>query len=192
MILVRHAKSAPDRERPEPEWPLSEAGREQALALVPVLTAAGVEALVSSPYLRASETLRPFAEATGREIAIHPDLRERRLTEHWIDELEVEMARMHADLAYGWPDGETGHEAAGRMSAALHEIARARPGQCVAVATHGAVISHLLRGLCADLDGDSWRRVRNPHLFTFEAGDTLTWTGETVLHDSDGVRLRRA
>jgi 2,3-bisphosphoglycerate-dependent phosphoglycerate mutase len=189
LILVRHAKSLPDPARPEPEWPLSDLGRQQALQLVPVLSEAGVNRLVSSPYVRAMETLRPFAEAVECPIEVHPDLRERRLTAAWIDDLEPELLRMHADLAYAWPDGETGHEAAQRMSAALLQIGRQRPGACVAVATHGAIICHLLRSLGADLDPDYWRRVRNPHLFEFELDRTLAWTGEHVLDGSRGVRL---
>src|SRR5271165_5140532 len=152
LLLVRHAQSAPDKSRPEPEWPLSDVGRRQAEALVPVLQATGVGRLASSPYRRAIDTLRPFAAASGQDIDIHEDLRERRLTTGWIEDLEPELARMHADLAYGWPDGETGHDAAARMRLVLHEIARLWPGDCVAVATHGAVICHLLRSLGANLD----------------------------------------
>ncbi|MDE2487739.1 MAG: histidine phosphatase family protein [Alphaproteobacteria bacterium] len=111
LILVRHAKSLPDPTQPEPEWPLSDLGRQQAVELVPVLADAGVNRLVSSPYVRAIETLRPFAEAAGCPIEVNPDLRERRLTAAWIDDLEPELARMHSDLAYGWPDGETGPQA---------------------------------------------------------------------------------
>ena len=63
LWLVRHAQSAPDKSRPEPEWPLSEVGRRQAEALVPVLKAIGVNRLASSPYRRAIDTLGPFAAA---------------------------------------------------------------------------------------------------------------------------------
>jgi 2,3-bisphosphoglycerate-dependent phosphoglycerate mutase len=192
IVLVRHARSAPDRDRPEPEWPLSDEGRRQADALVPVLSAAGVNRLASSPYVRAIETLRPFAAASGQEIEIHPDLRERRLTSDWIEDLEPELARMHADLAYGWPDGETGTEAAARMSAVLHKIARQRPGDCVAAATHGAVTCHLLRSLGGGLDEDYWRRVRNPHVFEFDVGDAIAWIGEIVPDGSEGVMRVRA
>ena len=95
---------------------------------------------------------------------------------------------MHADLAYRWPDGETGHEAAVRMRNVLHEIARLRPGDCVAVASHGAVICHLLRSLGVELDADYWRRVRNPHLFELDVGASIVWTGEVVPDGSEGVR----
>jgi len=65
VILVRHAQSAPDRARPEAEWPLSDVGRRQAEALVPVLEALGVERLASSPYLRAIDP-RPFRRSCGQ------------------------------------------------------------------------------------------------------------------------------
>jgi 2,3-bisphosphoglycerate-dependent phosphoglycerate mutase len=187
LLLVRHAQSAPDRSRPEPDWPLSEVGRRQAEALVPVLMGIGVDRLASSPCVRAIDTLRPFAAASGQDIEIHADLRERRITAGWIENLEPELVRMHADLAYGWPDGETGHEAAARMRNVLHEIARLWPGGCVAVGTHGAVICHLLRSLGVDLDEHYWRRVRNPHLFEFEVGESIVWIGEMAPDGSEGV-----
>jgi 2,3-bisphosphoglycerate-dependent phosphoglycerate mutase len=80
LLLIRHAQSAPDRALPEEEWPLSEAGRAQAGVLADVLSQFGVNSVVSSPYIRAVDTVRPFAEQHHLPIAIEPDLRERLLT----------------------------------------------------------------------------------------------------------------
>ncbi len=74
IYLVRHAKAGSrhhfhgnDRLRR-----LSPAGQRQAQALairfVPILAAAEVKTLISSPFLRCIETLRPTAKAIGARI----------------------------------------------------------------------------------------------------------------------------
>jgi phosphohistidine phosphatase SixA len=70
LYLVRHAKAGSrhdfagnDRLRP-----LSSSGRRQADALAVLLAKAGVQTLISSPYLRCVQTLQPTADAVGSTI----------------------------------------------------------------------------------------------------------------------------
>ena len=192
LILVRHAQSAPSPDLPERDFPLSELGFRQAMELAPVLAELGVDALASSPYLRAVETLRPFAEQAGLPIATDEDLRERRLAGAWTDlataeEAQAAIRRMHADLDFCLEGGETGRACIARFDAALARIVAANPGRTVAVGSHGGVLGHLL-ARHAPLEGDFWRRIRNPHIFVFDAVAELRWTGERTLDGSPGVR----
>jgi phosphohistidine phosphatase SixA len=68
-FLVRHAKAgsrerwtAPDRERP-----LTDAGKQQATALVKLI-GTGVRSVKSSPYVRCMETVVPLATALGLQV----------------------------------------------------------------------------------------------------------------------------
>ncbi|HEX2506407.1 MAG TPA: phosphoglycerate mutase family protein [Gaiellaceae bacterium] len=70
LVLVRHA-SAGERAK----WigddrlrPLDERGRRQAAGLVAPLTTAGVDRLLSSPYVRCVETLEPAAAGLGLPV----------------------------------------------------------------------------------------------------------------------------
>ena len=189
LVLVRHAQSAPDRSLPERDWPLSELGRRQAAELAPVLRALGVDALASSPFVRAIDTLRPYADAAGLPIAVDEDLRERSLGGWLSDAAEVEAAirRMHADLDFCLEGGETGRACIARFDAALARIIAANPGRTLAVGSHGGVLGHLL-ARHAPLTGDFWRRIRNPHIFVFDARAEWRWTDERTLDGSPGVR----
>jgi 8-oxo-dGTP diphosphatase len=67
--LVRHAKAgsrerwtAPDRERP-----LTDAGKQQAVALIELI-GGGVRSVKSSPYLRCMETVAPLAASLGLQL----------------------------------------------------------------------------------------------------------------------------
>ena len=61
-ILIRHAESSPSRDLSESDWPLSSLGYRQAKALADELADANISKVVSSPYLRAIDTVRPVAE----------------------------------------------------------------------------------------------------------------------------------
>lgn len=190
LILVRHAQSAPDPALPERDWPLSGLGRRQAADLAPVLQALGVDALASSPYIRAIDTLRPYADAAGLSIAVEEDLRERALG-GWLPDLaqvEDAVARMHADLDFRLEGGETGRACVARFEAALVRVVAANRGRTIAVGSHGGVLGHLLARQGEPLAGAFWRRIRNPHIFVFDAAGPLRWTAERTFDGSSGVR----
>jgi 8-oxo-dGTP diphosphatase len=76
--LVRHGEAG-DRHA----WhdadelrPLTEQGRRQAEGLVVLLADAGIDRLVSSPYVRCVQTLEPLAAARGLKVETSPVLAE--------------------------------------------------------------------------------------------------------------------
>ncbi|MBW8741744.1 MAG: histidine phosphatase family protein [Acidobacteria bacterium] len=78
MLLVRHAWAGhadkwdgDDRLRP-----LDKRGRKQAAALVPLLRRFELDRIVSSPYVRCVETVKPLARALGIEIDLDDALGE--------------------------------------------------------------------------------------------------------------------
>jgi phosphohistidine phosphatase SixA len=78
VLLVRHAHALPrsawdgdDRDRD-----LSKKGRRQAGELVPVLRELKPRRVLSSPYLRCVETVRPLAEALGCVVEMEDRLAE--------------------------------------------------------------------------------------------------------------------
>ena len=186
LILVRHAQSAPDPALPERAWPLSELGRRQAADLPAALAELGVDALASSPYLRAIDTLRPYAEQAGLQISIDEDLRERALG-GWLSNLadvEAAVRRMHADLDFQLEGGESGRACVARFDAALARVVAAHKGRTVAVGSHGGVLGHLIVRQGVSLPDDFWKRIRNPHLFIFDASQALRWVGERTFDGS--------
>lgn len=78
LAVLRHAKARSRSSWTEEDWlrPLDDRGRSQAADLVPLLAAYGVTRLVSSPSTRASDTLAPYATATGERLRLKPGLSE--------------------------------------------------------------------------------------------------------------------
>jgi 2,3-bisphosphoglycerate-dependent phosphoglycerate mutase len=187
LILVRHAESAPSPELPEAAFPLSALGREQARALAPVLAELGVDALASSPYRRALDTLAPFAEASGLAIAVDDDLRERKLGLSWLADREAAneaVRNMHADLDFRLQGGESGRACLSRFEAALARVVAANRGRTIAVGSHGGVLGHLISRQGQPLPDAFWKWIRNPHLFIFDAGADLRWVDERTFDGS--------
>ena len=78
VLLVRHGKAG-DRDRsegPDDLRPLSAKGEAQAEAMVSLLAAYEVDRILSSPYLRCSQTVAPLAGARGLAVEPCDDLAE--------------------------------------------------------------------------------------------------------------------
>ncbi len=78
VLLVRHAKAG-DRERwdaPDDLRPLTAKGEAQAEALVDLLAGYDIDRVLSSPYLRCTQTVAPLASARGLAVEPCDDLAE--------------------------------------------------------------------------------------------------------------------
>jgi phosphohistidine phosphatase SixA len=78
VLLVRHAKAG-DRDRwdaPDDLRPISPKGEVQAGALVDLLAGYEIERVLSSPYLRCTQTVAPLAAARGLAVEPCDDLAE--------------------------------------------------------------------------------------------------------------------
>lgn len=78
VLLVRHARA---RRRSawhgeESDRPLTEGGAIQAVGMGALLSAYGVEQVITSPWERCYATVLPYAEAAGIEVDVRPELTE--------------------------------------------------------------------------------------------------------------------
>jgi 2,3-bisphosphoglycerate-dependent phosphoglycerate mutase len=166
LILIRHCQSTAQH----PEAVLTEAGAEAAEALADRLAALAPDAVYSSPYERAHATVRPFARQAGLSVALDDRLRERRLSAEDLDDWLEHIRRSFEDLDHRAPGGESLREAQTRALAALADIA-SDGHRLPAVASHGNLISSVLRAMDPTFGFEAWRALRNPDLFEVELAD---------------------
>ena len=124
--LIRHGDCYADLTNPA-DPPLSALGHRQARLLAERLKAAGISAVYASDLTRALET----AEAIGLPVTADPRLREIQN-----DALETAKVVLNSSLSYS----ESAEEVQARMTAAIGDIAKAHPGERVAVVSHGVAI----------------------------------------------------
>ena len=66
-----------------------------------------IDIVLSSPYIRAIETVAHFAETKKLEIETVEDFRERKVDSEWIADFDTFCKRQWEDFDYKLSDGET-------------------------------------------------------------------------------------
>jgi len=126
----------------EPNVSLSAAGIRQAQRLAAVLVRRGVADVKSSPQLRARQTAEPIAAMLGKPVEIMPEFDEADFgawSGRAFEQLQNDChwQRWNSDReTCRPPGGETMRELQSRVLAGLSRLAKAHPGQCIAVVTH--------------------------------------------------------
>ena len=138
IYLIRHAQSD-GTVQDESTRPLTEAGLAQADALANRLSGIAFDAVYSSPYLRAMQTVAPL----GFPVVPLGDFRERAVFADDQDE-SLFIKRQWADFDYALDQGESNREAQDRAISALHALVAERGNQTVAVGTHGGLLAVIL------------------------------------------------
>ena len=155
---------------------LSEAGRAAALRVADLLEGERVAAIVTSPYLRAIQTVQPLADRLGLTIAIEEDLRERALATGPIADVRgaIEASWRDFDLAY--PGGESCNEAQARVSRAIRSIAEDARERSVVVASHGNALALFMRTLDPSVGFTFWSQMTFPDVFAVDVnGDRWSY-----------------
>jgi len=160
IYMVRHCKATGQ----EQAAALTEEGGLQADELADFFADREIEFVVSSPFVRAVSTIRPFAEKTGMEIHIDDRLSERVLSSHnlpdWMDHLEASFVDVQAKL----PGGESSQEAMSRGVRVIEEWFERSEGNGIAV-THGNLMSLILKHYDDKIGFENWRNLTNPDVF---------------------------
>ena len=151
ILLVRHGQSLGNLAETflgYTDLGLTALGERQAEALAERLADVPIDAVYSSDLCRASNTVRPAAEAHG--LPIHPDKRLREIfAGEWEGVTFDEIARRFPEDRALWKTriglsrptgGESVVELMARVKEALDEIAARHPGKTVLVGTHATPV----------------------------------------------------
>jgi 2,3-bisphosphoglycerate-dependent phosphoglycerate mutase len=168
IILVRHCETTGQGAQDD----LTADGHRGAALLVVQLASIGADAVYSSPYLRAINTVSPFATSLNQPVHIIDDLRERVLSHRALPDWRDHLRQSFADRDYALPGGESMRQTEARGLAALGLISRAAHKLPV-VASHGGLIASLLSGIDEGFGFDDWAALANPDLFILTLDDGL-------------------
>lgn len=136
IYLVRHAESD-HAVTDESARPLTPRGMEDRLLACRYLRDKGIEAVWSSPYLRAVQTVEPLARELGLTIEKDPAFRERDLGD--TSGIEGLRKRQWADPDFAAPGGESLRQVRERFSSAVDSILM-KHQSAVAIGSHGMAI----------------------------------------------------
>lgn len=187
VILVRHGEPEPDarcRCYGRLDVPLAAVGAAQSEAIAAELAATSLAAVYTSPRRRAIATAAALCNGRGLEPIADERLAEldfgalegRTYEEVERDDPELFRAWMTAPTTVRFPGGESWSDLRARVSRALASIRNERPGETVAVVTHGGVV----RAVLADA-----LSLPDERIFALDVGHcrvgVVDWFGENAV-----------
>ena len=145
VYFIRHAE-ADNTNRDGRNRPLTAKGLADRRLVTEFLQDKKIDAVLSSPYKRAVDTVAPFAEKNGFEVELVEDFRERKSDGDWNREMDYEPfnKRQWADFSYTLSDGECIAEVQERNIAALNKVLQKYKGQNIVIGTHGMALSTII------------------------------------------------
>lgn len=165
VLLVRHAESVAPGTSGLDEYtrPLTAKGIRDAERLSESLAPTRLDAVYSSPYLRARQTVEPIAKARGLAVETIDDLRERMIN---LPDWPAQLRRSWSDFDYAPAGGESNREAQARVVRVLDEIrGRHRSGDVVMLASHGNLIALALNAMMRGVNYAFWESIPTPAVY---------------------------
>lgn len=143
IYFIRHAE--PNYENHDDvSRELSEKGLEDRKLVTDFLMDKRIDVVLSSPFKRAMDTVRDFAERNNLEIIPVEKFRERRVDSEWIEDFNSFSKRQWEDFGYKLSDGECLREVQERNIAAISSVIEKHKGKNVVVGSHGTALSTII------------------------------------------------
>ncbi|MFP7477430.1 histidine phosphatase family protein [Terribacillus saccharophilus] len=163
IILVRHCNAQGQHK----DSPLTYEGINEARLLAAFLKRLDfpIQRIISSPFFRAVETIKPFADAADIPIELDRRLQERILSEEPVDDWLEVLEESFADFDLRLPGGESSNDARIRVRTLLDELEAEKNLETVALVTHGNLLAILMKEFQTDIGFSHWKGFSNPDVF---------------------------
>ncbi|MBE4910403.1 histidine phosphatase family protein [Bacillus luteolus] len=160
LYFIRHCSA----EGQPFEAELTEEGKEQAQQLVRFFADIPIDLIISSPYVRAVQTIEPFASSRHLKIETDERLGERVLSsgvlEDWLEKLRLSFENL--DLFF--EGGESSSQAINRSKEVIDELLM-NDKQDIIVVSHGNLTTLMLKTFDNQFGFEEWRSMSNPDVY---------------------------
>ncbi len=166
VYFVRHAHSiySPD----EYNRSLSLKGLQDANFVTNRLKDQQINAVISSPYKRAIETVQGIADAQGRQVIVLEELKERIVASGAVADFEETMCHLWSDPNFAYEGGESNHDAQKRAIPTFNEILKQYENTQIVVGTHGNILTLILNAFDPAIGLAFWRELKMPDIIKAE------------------------
>lgn len=161
IYFVRHAE--PDLQNHNDRLrELTAKGEEGARKVAQFLRDKEIDTVFSSPYRRAVQTVKPFAQSSFMPIVAVEDFRERAVSEAWIGDYDIFCKKQWEDFEYKLRGGESLSEVQSRVVKAWETILKEHKGENVVAGIHGTALAVLLNHLDPSFGYEQFRQMPMP------------------------------
>lgn len=174
FLLVRHGENPANLSHEfsyrKVDYPLTDRGRLQAKQTAEWLSRTKLDALWSSPLLRAKETAEAIARYQPEDVQVLEDLREMNVGDlegmvpqdrAWQIYAEVMREWLSGNRDASFPNGETRRQLVYRFRATLERLSRSVGNRTIALVAHGGIFTHGVAELCGIADQKSFFALEN-------------------------------
>lgn len=159
IYFVRHA--APDYSvHDDLIRPLNENGIEGSKKIREFLSDKNIDKIYSSPLKRSIDTVKPFACKVGLSIETIDDLRERKISDCWLDDFDGFAEKQWSDFEYKLENGECLREVQQRNINVLSNILENNCDKNIVIATHGTALSTIVNYYNNKFDYNEFYRIK--------------------------------
>ena len=174
VYFIRHAHSTytPD----ELQRPLSEKGIKDALSVTEIMKIEEVDVVISSPYLRAIETVEGVAAYFKKEILLFDHLRERVLSSVPVDNFNYAMQQVWDNPDFAFEGGESNIVAQNRAIQTFLQMLTKYKDQKLVIGTHGNIFTLIMNYFDSYYDFYFWQKLQMPDIYK------CTFQGYELIH----------
>lgn len=169
LVLVRHASATGQDANPA----LTLEGQLQARTLADFLLQFQIQRVISSPFVRATESVGPFCRRAGLRLETDDRLVERVLSARSVPDWREQLRRSFDDLDYCLEGGESSRAAQARGTAAVR--AALASGERSVLVTHGNLLALILKSVDETVGFDLWSSLSNPDAFVLHVDAEGVW-----------------
>lgn len=171
LYMVRHAES-PFIFGEERTRGLSDKGAAHAQELAEIFASIPVNLVISSPYTRAVDTVKPTAKSKGLEVALHEELKERRIEgldyrAEW-EVLERAIQTSFEDLDYALEGGESTRQTQQRAIPIIEQILEEYSEKSIVLGTHGNIMVAIMNYYDSQYGYEFWAGTSKPDIYLLE------------------------
>ncbi|MCW5316844.1 histidine phosphatase family protein [Nostoc sp. KVJ3] len=160
LYIVPHCQAVGQ----EPNAPLTSEGNLQAIALADLLFGLGIERVISSPFVRAYQSIVPLSERLGLSIETDNRLIERVLCTTPLNDWRERLAESFTNLDLYLDGGESSRIAMARGIAVIDEILQ-QETNTIAIVTHGNLMALILKHFDDRIGYAEWEKLSNPDVY---------------------------
>lgn len=181
IYIVRHCEAKGQ----SADATLTDKGYKQATDLCKFFCDIEINHIITSPFVRAIESVQPLANHLNLQIVTDNNLKERVLSSDnfndWLEKLEATFNNHELKFE----GGESSAEAGNRIITVVEGIFNSNDQNTVIV-THGNLMSLLLRHFNESFGFKEWRSLSNPDVYLLENRDNKVtfkrlWRGPSCL-----------